>query len=171
MAAGIVAAMFMFFSPFSRTVAESGQPQEEPRPQNPIASNVTSTYKQANITVNGFELIADVAETTKQRSKGLAVKDTLSESEGMLFVFPSPSDYQFWMYGMKFPIDIIWLDTNRTVVHIERELEPCDPESCPLYKPDSEALYVLETVAGFADKHGVREGTVVDFDVNALKVK
>jgi uncharacterized membrane protein (UPF0127 family) len=122
-------------------------------------------YRQVNVTVNGVGLVADIAETGEQRSKGLAIKDSLNEIEGMLFVFSEPRQYAFWMKDMKFPIDIIWLDSNKTVVHVEHSLDPCGPVSCETYRPGADSLYVLETVAGFADKYGVIEGTKVKFDL------
>jgi uncharacterized protein len=83
----------------------------------------------------------------------------------MLFVFQKPAQYHFWMKDMKFPIDIIWLDDRGTVIHIEGRLQPCLPEFiCPSYAPaSSNALYVLETVAGFSQKHNVKVGTHIDF--------
>jgi uncharacterized membrane protein (UPF0127 family) len=121
-------------------------------------------YLQSKITVNNFELIADLAITNDQQVKGLDVKDQLKENEGMLFVEKQPAKYDFWMRGMKFPIDIIWLDSNRTVIHIEHNLQPCVSDlHCPLFTPDKDALYILETVAGFSQKHNVKIGTHMDF--------
>jgi uncharacterized protein len=125
-------------------------------------------YLKANITINGFNLIADVPTTNDGFQKGLDVKDHLNENQGMLFVFRNPGPHPFWMHGMKFPIDIIWLNSEDTVVHIEHNLHPCIPNLiCPTYAPPSSSsgnsLYVLETVAGFSQKHNVRLGTHVDF--------
>jgi uncharacterized membrane protein (UPF0127 family) len=123
-------------------------------------------YRQVNITVNDVKLVADIAENSTQRSKGLSVKDTLNENEGMLFVFSAEREHSFWMKNMKFPIDIIWLDDDQEVVHVEHSLEPCIPDSfCPTYKPDRNSLYVLETVAGFAQKYNVTDNTYVDFQL------
>ena len=161
-AAGIIAAVFMLYIPVNRSIGDGGQQQEL------VAGGTTPNngYTQVKVTVNGFELMADVAATSDQKSKGLAVKDTLNEDEGMLFLFSRETPHSFWMKDMKFPIDIIWLDSNKTVVHIEHSLEPCSPISCPTYEPDAGSLYVLETVAGFAEKHGVRDGTKVEFQLD-----
>ena len=51
--------------------------------------------------------------------QGLAVKNQLKENEAMLFVFEKPGKHSFWMKDMKFPIDIIWLDSTGKIVHIE----------------------------------------------------
>ncbi len=129
------------------------------------------TYLQARAIVNGFELTTDLAITADQKAEGLAVKDHLKENEGMLFVSEQSSRQSFWMKDMKFPIDIIWLDSNGTVVHIEHTLQPCisvlNPaasiQSCPIYTPDKDSQYVLETIAGFSQKHNVKIGTHIDF--------
>ena len=122
------------------------------------------TYLQARVIVNGFELTTDLAITADQKAEGLAVKDHLKENEGMLFVSEQSSRQSFWMKDMKFAIDIIWLDSNRVVVHIEHNLQPCVSDlDCPLYSPDKNALYILETVAGFSQKHNVNTGTQMDF--------
>jgi uncharacterized protein len=121
------------------------------------------------VTVNGFKLTADLAITDEQKAEGLAVKDFLKENEGMLFIYEQPSNQSFWMKDMKFPIDIIWLDSNGTVVHIEQNLQPCvSVLNCPIYTPDLEAMYVLETVAGFSQRHNIVNGTNIDFSLTSL---
>lgn len=127
-----------------------------------------SNYKQVNVTINNIDLLADVAANDEQRTKGLSVKDSLEENEAMLFVFDTSQEHSFWMKDMKFPIDIIWLDSNKTVVHVEHNLQPCNFGGlCPTYKPDDNALYVLETVAGFTEKHDIVEGARVEFKLNS----
>ena len=126
-------------------------------------------YLHAKVVVNGFDVMADIALTSEQQTKGLDVKNNLTENQGMLFVFQQPYRYGFWMIGMKFPIDIIWLDSNGVVTHIEHSLKPCPPASsnlaCPVYFPEKDSQYVLETVAGFSMKHNVRLGTHVSFEL------
>lgn len=126
-------------------------------------SNNTNGYSHTIVTVNNFILTADLATTLVQQTKGLSIKDHLNENEGMLFVFKDSVLYPFWMKDMKFPIDIIWLDNRGTVIHIEHNLEPCIPgQICPSYGPTSNnAVYVLEVVAGFSQKHNVNVGTHV----------
>jgi uncharacterized membrane protein (UPF0127 family) len=121
-------------------------------------------YKQVNVTIGGVDLVADIAETGDQRSRGLSVRDTLTEDEAMLFVFSEAREHSFWMKNMKFPIDIIWISEFHEVTHIEHSLEPCIPdEFCQTHKPDRNSLYVLETVSGFAQKYNVTENNYVDF--------
>ena len=109
-----------------------------------------------------------LALTNDQQVKGLSIKDHLKENEGMLFVYERPTRQGFWMKDMKFPIDIIWLDNNGTVVHIKHSAQPCIVGFafiCPTYIPDKDSRYVLETVAGFSKSHGIKVGTNVDFQL------
>ena len=125
-------------------------------------------YLQAKVIINGFELRVYLAVTNDQQIKGLSVKDHLKENEGMLFVYQQPSRQGFWMKDMKFPIDIIWLDNNGTVVYIKNSLQPCIMTFaflCPTYTPDKDSLYVLETGSGFSKKHGIKIGTHADFQL------
>jgi uncharacterized protein len=122
---------------------------------------------QIKVSINGYEILADIAISTEQKAKGLSIKDNMKEDEGMLFVYDRPSRQIFSMKDMKFPIDIIWLDARGSVVHVEDGLNPCISSlTCPTYSPDKEAQYVLETVAGFSKRHQLMIGTQVDFELN-----
>lgn len=129
-----------------------------------LDSNTTSN--KINIKVNSVNLEADLALSVEEQSKGLSIKDNLKPDEGMLFPYDSPRILSFWMKDMKFPIDILWLNADKEVVHVEENLQPCSPFlPCPSYTPDVQAQYVLETVAGFSSANGIIEGTPVEFDL------
>ena len=163
----IAAAVVLYLNPAITSML--GQP--EPQQQELIISKEVRSgngYRQVNVSVNGLVLIADIAATDEQRTKGLSVKDSLAENEAMLFVFDNEAQYTFWMKNMKFPIDIIWIDAGKTVVHIEHSLQPCRSDLlCPTYKPVDDSLYVLETVGGFAEKHDIAKGARVEFELSA----
>ena len=164
----IAAAVVLYFN--SAITSMLGQPEHQQQ-EVIISKEVRSGsngYRQVNVTVNGLVLIADIAATDEQIVKGLSVKDSLAENEAMLFVFDNEAEYTFWMKNMKFPIDIIWIDSDKTVVHIEHNLQPCSSELlCPTYTPIDDSLYVLETVGGFAERYDIVKGTRVDFELKA----
>jgi len=163
-AAGIIAGSVLLVTP-ATSIREVEEEQQEIIVGGATPNN--NGYRQVNITVNGVDLVADVAATSDQRSKGLSIKDALNENEGMLFVFSEGREHSFWMKNMNFPIDIIWISEHHEVVHVEHSLEPCEPDSfCPTHKPDRNSLYVLEMVAGFAQKYNVTENTYVDFQLD-----
>ena len=126
-------------------------------------------HQQVNVTVNGLVLVTDISVTNEQMTKGLSEKDDLAENEAMLFVFGNEAKHTFWMKDMKFPIDIIWIDSDKTIIHIENNLQPCSSEVlCPTYRPNDDSMYVLETVGGFAEKYDIIKGTRVGFELKAL---
>ena len=168
-AIGLIAAAaagVLYFNPAITSML--GQPEDEQQEllMTQEVRSGSNGYRQVKVTVNGLVLVADIAANDEQRTKGLSVKDRLAENEAMLFVFDNEAEHTFWMKNMKFPIDIIWIDTDKTVVHIEHDLQPCSSELlCPTYKPIDDSLYVLETVGGFAEKHDIVKGTRVDFEL------
>jgi len=66
--------------------------------------------------------------------------------------------------GMKFPLDIIWFNSDRQVVWIEPNIQPCNSMDCTELTPEAPAMYVLEVNAGFAAAHEIKLGTTFAFD-------
>ena len=116
----------------------------------------------ALVSIGGVNILSSLATTPESQSKGLAIKDSLNENEGMLFIFESPQKYSFWMKDMKFPIDIIWINSAGKIVHIEKNLSPCVfLLPCPSYTPNEDSLYVLEVVSNFTNKFDIDIGDAV----------
>ena len=63
------------------------------------------------------------------------------------------------MKGMKFPLDIIWIDENYQIVHIEKSLSRTTYPK--VFTSGVKAAYVLEANAGFAEKNSLRIGDQV----------
>jgi uncharacterized protein len=123
-------------------------------------------YLKAKVSIDGLQLSTEIPTTRELMATGLAVKNELREDESMLFVFEEPLRHSFWMKDMRFPIDIIWIDSNGRVVHIEQNLQPCPLVLiCPGYAPTMDSQYVLETVAGFAQRHNIGLGADIKVDL------
>jgi uncharacterized membrane protein (UPF0127 family) len=120
-----------------------------------------STSKGPYVIIAGVRLSVEVADTPAERGRGLSGREMLPENSGMLFVFDTPGRYGFWMYGMKFPLDIIWIDERLRVVYFVENAQPC-VNICETYEPPADALYVLEVNAGFVKKYGMKIGDVVE---------
>jgi len=108
---------------------------------------------------DGFCVRLEVVREEGELSRGLMFRENISGDYGMLFVFPAPYPYSFWMKNMRFPIDMIWLDDGWTVVHVERDVPPCRQDPCPSYAPKADARYVLEVAANQTIAHAIREGS------------
>ncbi len=93
--------------------------------------------------INGRCFNLEIADTPEERQIGLMQRGTLKENNGMFFIFNNEDRHSIWMKNMKFPIDIIWIDSNYNVVDVKRNAEPC-VDSCEIYSPKKDAMYVLE---------------------------
>ncbi|HEY0908385.1 MAG TPA: DUF192 domain-containing protein [Candidatus Paceibacterota bacterium] len=114
--------------------------------------------ENAAVTLNGAVFKAIVADTPASRERGLSGSKPLASDEAMLFVFEIPDDVGFWMKDMNYSIDIVWLDANMKVIHIEKDVAP---ETYPtVFYPEGAALYVLEFSAGTADRIGLKLGDI-----------
>ena len=112
---------------------------------------------------DGKTIYADLVKTEEDRMRGLMFRKTLNEDQGMLFVFVSEGLYSFWMKNMNFAIDILWLDRHKRIIHLEREVPPCEKEPCPSYAPRVPAKYVLELKAGSIEKRKLKLYDRIDF--------
>lgn len=135
-------------------------------------------YKKefVRVELGGTSVLAEVARDPRARGAGLAGRESLAETEGMLFVFEKAGSYGIWMKGMLFPLDIFWIKDG-IVVDIEAEVPApvvAEADSLrPVYRPDAPAQFVLETKAGFAGKHNIKIGDPIKifFSDNASTVK
>lgn len=113
------------------------------------------------VTIGGENIKVELAETTAERAQGLSGRKNLAKDTGLLFIFEKPGHYPFWMKNMNFPIDIIWISRDKKIVFIEKN---ATPKSYPKnFGGEVESSYVLEVVAGFADKHSLAIGDQVEF--------
>lgn len=102
----------------------------------------------------------EVADTPEKRVQGLSGRTEVPDDYGMLFIFDVEGRNGFWMKDMQVPIDIIWISTEGTIVHIEHALSP---DTYPqIFTPQYPARYVLETRAGYARAHKWDRGTILD---------
>jgi len=113
---------------------------------------------RAVVEVGGASVTAEVADDDASRARGLSGRDRLDPDAGMLFVLPGDSP-SFWMKGMRFPIDIVWIRGAR-VVDVTADVPPPagTNEALATYSPERPANRALEVNAGWADRHGVERG-------------
>jgi uncharacterized protein len=111
--------------------------------------------------VGNGQVRAEIADSARERSRGLAGRASLADGQGMLFVFGDRAVREFWMKGMRFPIDILWIDHGR-VTGVERDAPvPAPATGLPRYRSAGPADRVLEVPAGWAARHGVGRGDLV----------
>jgi uncharacterized membrane protein (UPF0127 family) len=106
-------------------------------------------YETKTIRINKKSFGALIADTYIKRMLGLMFRNRLGRSECMLFVFSRTGKHKIWMYNMRFPIDVLWLDVDYKIVDMEKQLKPCSsiPE-CKESCPRAPAKYIIELNSG-----------------------
>lgn len=120
-----------------------------------------SFWRKADIKIANTELRVLVADTYGRRLQGWSNKKDMGRYDGMLFVFPAASKHAMVMRGMRFPLDIIWLNEAMAVVDIAPNLPPeagIAEEQLTVYRPRVTSTLVLEVPAGFMQQTGLKIG-------------
>jgi uncharacterized protein len=124
-------------------------------------------FNRRSVTLpDGTVVRAEVLTHQVDMARGMMFRDSLPEGEGMLFIHGSPGTYSYWMYQVKVPLDIIWMDANGTVVEISENTPPCPSKSareCPSFGGTKPAMVVLELPGGYGRRHGVAVGQTIRF--------
>ena len=124
-----------------------------------VASPLKSGFTTLKIGEQEFRI--EVAKDDVSRSRGLSGREYLAPGQGMLFVFDTAGNHGFWMKGMKFPLDIVWIRGNRIVGFTENI--PISNELLPhVYYPRAPADRVLELNAGSVQKYNLQVGDLVE---------
>ncbi|MBI1908199.1 DUF192 domain-containing protein [Candidatus Uhrbacteria bacterium] len=111
-----------------------------------------------------------VADNALERMKGLSgtYASDLSPEIGMLFVFDEAAERTFWMKGMQYNLDILWIKDGK-IMKIDENVpypphgtEPVSVSSAPLLID-----MVLELPAGTADEIGYLPGHQLTINLDA----
>ena len=121
----------------------------------------------AVVSIGGTTYAVDLAITPEERQQGLSGREHLPQDAGMLFVFEDERELHFWMKGMHFPLDIIWINAQCSLVDVSADVPTSPPDAdnnqIPRVQSPAPARYVLEVNAGEAARNGLRAGDTVEF--------
>jgi uncharacterized membrane protein (UPF0127 family) len=116
------------------------------------------------IVVGGVPLSVELAVNPADRARGLGYRDGLAPGTGMLFVFDGSAPRSFWMKGMRFCLDIVWIEDG-VIQGAAKGVCPMPPGTAdadlPSYVSPGPVTFVLEVPAGWLDANGVGVGTAV----------
>ena len=109
---------------------------------------------QRVLALPGGNFTVEIADEEGERRQGLGGRKGLPPGTGMLFLFEAPGIYPFWMKGMRFPLDIIYLRDG-----VVTEVFPSVPAPAPggepvTVVPQGLANQVFEVEAGTAAQKG-----------------
>lgn len=111
--------------------------------------------KKATVLRNGDVLIPhiDITCTFWERFCGLMFRRSIADGYGLLI---KPCN-QIHMFNMKFPLDIIYLSVDNTVVHIDRDIKPWQ-----IGKLIKDAAGVIEVNTGTCERLHISTGDFFD---------
>ena len=108
-----------------------------------------------------IQLKVEVSDTSEKREKGLMFRKYLHESEGMLFVFDSEEQLNFWMKNTLIPLDIAYIDRNGVINEIYH-MKPLDVSLT--YNSIKPAMFALEVNLGWFSRHKIKTGSKIEFN-------
>ena len=125
------------------------------------------------VTIGEAVFGAEVAHTPALRTRGLSGRDGLAPQTGMLFVYESGKAGSFWMRGMRFALDFVWISSACEVVRLTVDVPPpasnTGDSDLPTYRSPAPAAYVFEINAGEAAAYGIEVGDPVRFSGIAVE--
>lgn len=106
------------------------------------------------------QLDIEIADTEYETQTGLMYRESMKDSQGMLFVFKDETEHSFYMKNTQFSLDIIYIDANLKIASFQKNTTPFDEKSLPSGVP---VQYVLEVKGGLADTWGLQVGDQIEF--------
>jgi hypothetical protein len=139
---------------------------QEPATLPPWRRDLPEGRERAAITVGDTGLTVDLAIDPWEQTLGLGYRNGLEPGTGMLFINDTARNQTFWMKGMRFCLDIIWIVDGQITGAAENACP--DPEGTPdadraRFQSGQPVTHILEVPAGWMAEHGYGPGTPVDF--------
>jgi uncharacterized protein len=132
-----------------------------------------SDYTQP-LSIGDQILTVAIANTPQTQAQGLSGRASMAEHQGMVFDFRNHPLKRpgFWMQGMQFDLDIIWIKKNpetnsgyRVSAVTPQVPHPrTETNDLPLYYPPSDIDLVLEVTAGWTERNKITVGDEVKID-------
>lgn len=117
---------------------------------------LTKAKTDSIITTINIEIADDDYET----QTGLMYRHSMPENEAMLFIFPDEVKRSFYMKNTEFSLDIIYFNSDKEIISIQKNAKPYDETSLP---SEGDSMYVLEVNGGLADKWNLQKGDMADW--------
>lgn len=111
-----------------------------------------------------LDFTCEVADDSFERMKGLQYREDLPEDKGMIFVYDEPQYVTFIMPNMNFPLDMVFVAKNGTVINVaEADVEdPSTPyNDLERYQSEGPVMWVVEINQGLCRQNGIGPGTTV----------
>lgn len=111
-----------------------------------------------SVELKGQRISVEIADNDASREHGLMDRSEMAKDHGMLFVFDDDAPRAFWMKNTKIPLDMLFFDTDKRLVSVQHDAQPCTADPCKPYSSGAPARYVLELNAGQSRALGLAPG-------------
>ncbi len=141
----LISLFLIFLSVFILLVMKRSKPSEN-----------NEILKIGNTTIS-----VEISDEIGEQAQGLSGRDSLCQNCGMLFVYNEPIIQNFWMMGMKFPLDFVFIRDGKVIETIENVPKPAGGK-IPKVQSQHTADQVLEVNASFVKLSGIKAGDEVE---------
>ena len=132
-----------------------------------VNGNRLEAIATTRVQIKGQSFVVWLANDARLVRKGLmgveqsqlaAMEDGIER--GMLFVFDQDQSLSFWMFKTVIPLDLAYIDSNKTIV---RAYTTTPLQTRFFYPSGQPARYALEVSAGIFSRLGLKTGDQVEF--------
>lgn len=134
-----------------------------------MASMIMKSQPSSALRIGDGVYDARFATTPTTRAQGLSGTSSLGKAEALVFVFPTDGKWKIWMKDMNYPLDIVWLDDDKSVIYSVENALPEGGEDV-IFEPPTDARYVIELSSGSVEARNIVVGDRAEFDVNQGEV-
>jgi uncharacterized protein len=155
--------VFMMFNTFMCSCREN-KPETGGEP--PVSGTVFR--KDGTLTVSSIggktkgEFDIEIADTEKASMQGLMYRESMEKNQGMLFDPQGLTKTPFWMKNTYIPLDIIFIDNDKKIMHIAENTHPYSEQTLD---PEGVYRYALEINAGLSKQLEIKIGDTVSWQI------
>ena len=135
-----------------------------------IKTEVISFTKEGQLTISQkgtgnplAQLDIEIADSEYETQTGLMYRESMKNSQGMLFIFDDVAEHSFYMKNTQFSLDIIYIDENLKIASFQKNTIPFNEASLLSGVP---VQYVLEVNGGLSDTWGLQVGDSIQYNRN-----
>jgi len=155
-----LATLSLFFS-LSFTSCDNDEKKEKSIETDPITFRKEGELyliKASGDTLRKLDI--ELAESDYEHQTGLMYRESMEDTQGMLFIYDSERVRNFYMKNTYISLDIIYYEADSTLVSIQKNTTPRDETSLPSEGP---AQYILEVNGGLSDEWGLEKDDKMSF--------
>lgn len=118
---------------------------------------VSSLHGSEPINLDSFLNKIEIADSSKERRRGLMYRNALPQNHGMLFIWDSEKIQCMWMKNTYIPLSVAYVDAKGKIINISA----MKPLSRVSICSDEPAIYALEVNQGFFERSNINSGDIL----------